>query len=340
MENMMNQNDAINPNWNISERRSKIASSLRGILSGIGCDGNLKDVEIQALKAWLELQEQFGDVLDLNDAINNMISDGVIDDDEREELLELINDCIEYGQHSRDITEYINENLGFLRGITSDGEINRIEFNQLKEAIAASPDIWNMFPLSIVSTFIKNISNCDSQNADEIRFLFSKITSVTGFNFTDDGDPLGQPMKVFNDDMLDELPGKTVCFTGQFQSGPRSSLIKAANSIGVRASKTVTLDTDFLIIGSVDSPDWAFSSFGRKIERAELLKRDDRGIRICSEQKWNTIYNLTKENLSKSPGFYDGILSKNLRCMNLARKQGNELKRNVPFRYILNLNQG
>ena len=53
------------------------------------------------------------------------------------------------------------------------------------------------------------------------------------------------------------------------------------------ASSSVTLKTDYLVIGDLSSRDWKFSSFGRKIEKAiEYRDSGKSDVAIISEQMW------------------------------------------------------
>ena len=51
-------------------------------------------------------------------------------------------------------------------------------------------------------------------------------------------------------------------------------------SISTNVNKTV----DFLIIGTLASRDWLYTSHGRKIEKALLLKREGSGISVITER--------------------------------------------------------
>ncbi|HPN82790.1 MAG TPA: NAD-dependent DNA ligase, partial [Spirochaetota bacterium] len=52
----------------------------------------------------------------------------------------------------------------------------------------------------------------------------------------------------------------------------------------------VTEETDYLVVGSGGSPYWAFSCYGRKVERAMNLRRDGHPVSIVHESDfWDAL---------------------------------------------------
>ncbi|WP_105259233.1 hypothetical protein [Pseudoalteromonas sp. T1lg88] len=90
---------------------------------------------------------------------------------------------------------------------------------------------------------------------------------------------------------LESLPAhfETICFTGKFLSGTRTTLQDQAKKIGLRPQKDVTQSLHLLVIGGLASRDWRFSSHGRKIEKA--LENQQKGIStvIITEDNWKLI---------------------------------------------------
>lgn len=79
---------------------------------------------------------------------------------------------------------------------------------------------------------------------------------------------------------------RSFCFTGKFECGERKECQRLTSERGGVIRKTVTLDLDYLVIGTLASRDWANSNHGRKIEAA-LVNRDKGGVTsIVSEDHW------------------------------------------------------
>lgn len=77
---------------------------LVGILFGISCDGRVNEKEANTLKAWLSGVDAKGDrrILYVKDLLERTLADGVIDEEEEQELLTLFNKIIDFamGVHS------------------------------------------------------------------------------------------------------------------------------------------------------------------------------------------------------------------------------------------------
>ncbi|MGN5037412.1 BRCT domain-containing protein [Aeromonas sp. 74A] len=82
------------------------------------------------------------------------------------------------------------------------------------------------------------------------------------------------------------IQGKTVCFTGKFLSNTRHNLEQQAKLLGAEPAKAITKKVNVLIVGSLASRDWMFTSHGRKIEAAIKAKEEGQDIQIINEEDW------------------------------------------------------
>ncbi|MGB5986576.1 MAG: BRCT domain-containing protein, partial [Desulfobacterales bacterium] len=76
---------------------------------------------------------------------------------------------------------------------------------------------------------------------------------------------------------------KQFCFTGPAKTGTRKNLEEIVTALGGIPKNNVVLTLDYLVIGAQSSPCWAYSTYGRKIEKAIELKRKGRNITILHE---------------------------------------------------------
>ena len=53
---------------------------------------------------------------------------------------------------------------------------------------------------------------------------------------------------------------------------------------GAQTQPSVNSSVDYLVIGTLASPDWLYTSHGRKIEKALLLKRKGSAIKVLTER--------------------------------------------------------
>ena len=80
------------------------------------------------------------------------------------------------------------------------------------------------------------------------------------------------------------IRGSTFCLTGDFVSGDRDSVHTMLKYLGANTSPNVSKQVNYLVIGTLASKNWLYTSHGRKIEKALLLKRENVDITIISER--------------------------------------------------------
>lgn len=80
-----------------------------------------------------------------------------------------------------------------------------------------------------------------------------------------------------------EFTGHSFCFTGKFDFGPRKTCEALVEEKGGIAAKGVSGGLDFLVIGTQGSPAWKRGSYGSKIEKAIMLRREHGKPAIVSE---------------------------------------------------------
>ena len=117
--------------------------------------------------------------------------------------------------------------------------------------------------------------------------LLVMLKSICGQQFTDTGaaecgatDFFGEAIELLN------IEGKSICFTGKFLSGSRKIMESLAKENGAEIRTGIAKDLDFLIIGSMASQDWKFSSHGRKIEAVLNNKEQGSKTHIVNEETW------------------------------------------------------
>jgi NAD-dependent DNA ligase len=79
------------------------------------------------------------------------------------------------------------------------------------------------------------------------------------------------------------IDGKLFCATGEFDNGTRQELYREIEKAGGLTSDTVTRKTDYLIVGNKCSQAWAYSCYGRKVEKAISMRKSGQVITIIRE---------------------------------------------------------
>lgn len=79
-----------------------------------------------------------------------------------------------------------------------------------------------------------------------------------------------------------DVSGKTFCLTGEFTE-ERQKIENKIIQLGGIVKKNPVKSLNYLVIGSLGSPDWKFGTFGRKYELAEHLNEKGASIAIIKE---------------------------------------------------------
>lgn len=95
-----------------------------------------------------------------------------------------------------------------------------------------------------------------------------------------EGSPFDDPVPAISFD------GKSFVFTGEFSCGSRPDCLEAVRAFNAIGQGNVTRGTDYLIVGSKGNGNWAESKYGRKIEKAMMLRMETTSPIIVSESDW------------------------------------------------------
>ncbi|MCK8043435.1 hypothetical protein MSG37_00925 [Shewanella sp. 1CM18E] len=278
--------------FNQAANIEKAIASLHGILLGITADSKLKPAEHAFLDLWLRTHGEVSDdpdMVDIVDVLNDVLEDGIIDEDEHDDLFCLINDVNNVrGFNEPSSHNQVNQLLGLLQGISADNEINEKEIDALAVWLDENHQILDKWPANVVTSKLCQIFEDGIITEDEKKDLLLTVQKVTGNRFCETGDVTDTTTECFDD--ISEIPHDNIgfCFTGKFKSGSRKTVESKAQSLGAITSKGVLLSTQFVVIGTLASRDWKYLSHGRKIEKAMSLKEKGHKIYVISEEQWLT----------------------------------------------------
>lgn len=178
----------------------------------------------------------------------------------------------------------IDELIGFIRGILADGEVTEAETTSLAAWTLKHREIASDWPVNVLARRLNRIFADGSVDETEREDLKELLCDILGEN----ENPLVTPAttlplcKPAPDVIFDQ---NVFVMTGKFAFGPRRICEAEVLARGGRVGTSVTLQTSYLVIGSVGSRDWIHSSWGRKIEKAAQY-RELCPLAIISEQHW------------------------------------------------------
>lgn len=180
----------------------------------------------------------------------------------------------------------IDELIGMARGIVADSTVNQKEAEFLSSWMEA------------------NVSSCEDRNVNQ---LYRRIHEMLIDGIFDDEEKLellgilreytgestvAQPINMAATFPLCrpapkvEFPTLSFCLTGKFAYGPRRICEEVVMDRGGKVCGSVTMDLDYLVIGTFSSTDWAHTSYGRKIEKAVEYREKNGRPSIISEDIW------------------------------------------------------
>lgn len=275
--------------------RQKTLLSLAGILDGIRADGAIDEQELLYLDTWLRDNEYLGRnrlMRELQRRVSDILADGVVTTEELTDFRRTVGSLMDHYVELSGVDFYADEAekevlLGLMKGMLANRQLADFEIRHLKWWLDQNGPLRETWPASEIYDLLRRVladGQITSEERDTLREHFELAT----------GNPLGEGV---TDGMATRLPidrgadvvfsERVFCLTGEFLHGPRRKCSDAIIGRGGVISDTVTKKIHYLVVGSLSSRDWKFSSHGRKIEKAvEYRGGAAPHIRIISEEMW------------------------------------------------------
>lgn len=187
----------------------------------------------------------------------------------------------------RNFDRDISEMIGLIKGLLADGVLSKEEVIAAHRWFLSHSAICSEWPGDVLSKRVKQAvadGAVSDDERDSLEDLFQKlvrndITTLNGLAASTSL-PLNEPPPAVR------FPGKTFVLTGMFAFGPRKECERLTAEAGAACKGSVSLGTDYLVIGTFMSRDWAHSIYGRKIERAVQVRTERSRLAIISEDHW------------------------------------------------------
>ncbi len=179
-----------------------------------------------------------------------------------------------------------SEMLGLVKGVLADGEVNEAEVLLLRDWVIDHPDACEMWPARVILERLYAIFQDGVVDESERRDLAALLRDLVGGNA---GILVGETAATTLP-IDDPPPGivfdsRVFVLTGKFALGPRPACALEVENLGGVVDRSITKRTDYLVVGTFGSRDWAHTSYGRKIEKA-VRYRDRHGLAIVGEDHW------------------------------------------------------
>lgn len=272
----------------------KAFNTLNGLVEGVKIDGIINDIEVQELENWCNLYYDLSDIAPFNELIpfvKNICADKIITEDEYNDLVWLIKQVSSENQYYDVITAKIQELEGIFHGILADNEITDVEIKNLENWLFDNEDLIGIYPFDEIEALIMGITEDGVITEQERNYLklflsdFVKEKDSKTINF-DEINKLRNEITISGIctiNPLIEFKDKQFCFTGISKNFKRKDLEEKINKLGGIYRDNITQKTDYLIIGEDSNPCWAYSCYGRKVEKAVNMRKEGSKISIVKE---------------------------------------------------------
>jgi NAD-dependent DNA ligase len=259
-------------------RFEKAVRELDGIIQGITADGIVNDREVESLKAWMAGHEELSESQPLKDAytiLARILADNVVDPSELEELKNFSD--LMHRQYSNVVTADLQSVFGFLSGVMADRVLNETERKRLIAWMDDRSHLKGYWPYDEI--FSVAITSKIPENLQQILNQFSSVSGELTVNL----ELLSTVSSICTTDPEITVADRTFCFTGESSQRTRKELAAFVDKHGGQVSDSVTKKTDFLVVCADGSQNWAFTTFGRKIQRAFEMRKSGHTIQLVQE---------------------------------------------------------
>lgn len=190
------------------------------------------------------------------------------------------------------LTKAINSLLGIVAGVLADGALHDREIQFLSTWLTENTEVAAVWPGSIIAQQVRDALADGHIDEAERTHLLQALEQLTRTDFSQTGATTPETIALpYDQNGAIVLAGAKVCLTGEFLFGTRTKCQAAAEAAGAIIRNSVTRQTDLVIVGSLISPNWAHTSFGRKIQEAIALQEGGADLRLITEQRWTMALN-------------------------------------------------
>lgn len=277
-------------------RADKAINSLKGILLGINLDEQVNKKEIDELKKWAENhrglinRNPFKEFMTI---IDETVSNNIPATETIEDLFWLCQKYENDNFYYNAVTTDLQTLQGICHGILADGIRNEKEVNDLDKWLEQNSHLSTYYPYDEIRSLILSIVSDGIIEEEEILVLKAYLNQFVNIENKEIANQIKLETADINisghctSDPNIDFDGKTFCVTGVLKSGKRSELESVISDLGGIPTKSVTKNTDYLIVGDNGNQAWAFACYGRKVEKALEMRKD--GHQICLVHEYDFI---------------------------------------------------
>ena len=182
----------------------------------------------------------------------------------------------------------IDQLIGLAQGILADGIVSQAEAEMLQSWLRVNHRTDNPYVSRLLDQ-VERVLADGVLDEDEGRELHDALMSWTGGGGTDGEESTTASLPLDPAPRTVRIAGSIFVFTGTGIFGTRKLMQDATIRAGGAVERSITMRTNFVVLGTYVTPAWVHQSFGRKIQKAmEYRDRKGTGVQIVHEEDWAT----------------------------------------------------
>lgn len=275
-------------------RLEKSVNSLLGMIEGLVIDRAINPSEISFLNLWLA---EHNDVVHLHPynelvpVVQSAVADGVLTEDEHDDIVWLCERLrsVEYFDKTTADLQRLHAILG---GIVADGEVTERELRGLSDWLQGHEHLRTCWPYDEVDSLIVGVlrdKRIEAQEHAMLKGFFSEFFALM------DDRTIVSPVVIENATIVGlcavgpeiEIAGSTLCFTGTSTRYTRDELADVVRRLGGDFSSSLTKAVRYLVIGAGGNSCWAYACYGRKVEKAVVMRKAGAKVLIVHENDFH-----------------------------------------------------
>jgi NAD-dependent DNA ligase len=270
----------------------KAISSLKGILLGINLDNDVNEKEINELHKWVISHDNLIQKNPFNEfmtIIEKTISNKIPPKETIQDLYWLCQKYESSNYYYNAVTTDLQTLQGLCHGILSDGTINEKEVFDLHKWLEENEHLNTYYPYDEIRSLVLSIVSDHKVDDDEkivLKAYFNQFVKLHDQETLEqiEGETFGVNIAgLCTSEPNVTFKGKTFCITGVLKRGNRETLQNNIIKLGGIPTDNINKKTDYLIVGDNGNPAWAFSCYGRKVEKALSMRKEGHTIMLIHE---------------------------------------------------------
>lgn len=163
---------------------------------------------------------------------------------------------------------------GIIAGITCDNVLTEAEVYYLKDWLNQNSELSGNYPFDIALREVNAALEDGILEQSELDHMLGIFKE-----FLDPVEANAENAQSLN------FCGKTVCLSGDFETGSKNDISQRLISLGAEIKDTVTRAVDYLIVGEMGSSAWTCGNYGTKVKKALEMQEKGHPIKILKESE-------------------------------------------------------